>query len=343
MNVTQSPRLIIRPALQAPLQTANSKQKTSVTGTRHVHVPDVITLFTLKEYTHFSLDLLPTTQHPGLRPLTLDLAFPRYDVLKPQVGWLVKMAPDAFGEINRKFWDEHANAIFKQGWVKDLCVQVSKMLRSNVDWLDIRKPSDGEPPTKMIDYACGDGVASFALFDEAQVIRGVDISDSMVDAYNEAARRTGVAPSRMSAARGNVLDPDVDGNVIGGADFHEADVIVMCLALHHIENPEELLSKLVQRLRSNGVVVIIDWMTDPSDISHVNVAGAANEPTDAHHTISKGSFSAHDMHQLLAAAGCSPGGIDVRPNIETSHIPESVSKVKGGRNRTLFMAKGRKP
>lgn len=49
-------------------------------------------------------------------------------------------------------------ALFRWPWIIELCNQISKELRSNIDWIGIRPPSSR--PTKLLDYACGDGVAS---------------------------------------------------------------------------------------------------------------------------------------------------------------------------------------
>ncbi|KAI0379583.1 S-adenosyl-L-methionine-dependent methyltransferase [Hypomontagnella monticulosa] len=245
------------------------------------------------------------------------------------------MATDSFGETNRKFWDQTAKSLFSQEWVVALSEQLRDCLQSNIDWIEIRKPSGNETPVKMIDYACGNGLVSNTLYDYADIIRGIDISDAMVDEYNNMRRQSGIAPERMHAVRGNFLDTG-NNDIITGPDFHGVDAIIMSMALHHVGNPEAMLSKMVDRLRSNGVLVIIDWM----DFAHGHQGG---DKPDASHTINKASFSADDMKQLFSGAGCDSDSIDYRPYKETSHIPESAAKVKGGVNMTFFIAKARKP
>ncbi|XXG98224.1 hypothetical protein Hte_004546 [Hypoxylon texense] len=254
------------------------------------------------------------------------------------------MATDSFGEINRKFWDEQAKSLFTQEWALTLSEQLRDCLQSNVDWIEIRKSSNNETPVKMIDYACGSGIVSQTLFDFADIIRGVDISDAMVDQYNDLARQSGTAPERMHAVRGNFLEPS-DSDAIAGPDFHEADAIIMSMALHHSGDPQAMVSKMVDRLRSGGVLVILDWMDftpeHGSESSHAH-DHRHQDRSDASHTISKASFSAGDMKQLFSDAGCDPNTVDFRPYKETSHIPESITKVKGGVDRIFFIAKARK-
>ncbi|KAI1105365.1 S-adenosyl-L-methionine-dependent methyltransferase [Jackrogersella minutella] len=257
-----------------------------------------------------------------------------------------KMATDSFGETNRKFWDETAKTLFTQDWVLTLSQQLRDCLQSNIDWIEIRKSTNNETPVKLIDYACGNGIVSQTLSNFADVIRGVDISDAMVDEYNDLRRQSGIAPERMHAVRGNFLDSD-DNDAIAGPDFHEADAIIMSMALHHSGDPQAMLSKMVDRLRSNGVLVMIDWADIGSDhagaSSHAHGHHHVEDKSDASHTIYKTNFSASDMKKLFTDAGCDPKTIDYRLYKETSHIPESVTKVKGGVDRTFFIAKARKP
>lgn len=168
----------------------------------------------------------------------------------------------------------------------------------------------------------------------------------MVDQYNDLRRQSGISPERMHAVCGNFLDSG-HNDAIAGPDFYEADAIIMSMALHHCGDPQAMLSKMVDRLRSNGVLVMLDW----ADSASGHAAGASSHAhghdimgnSDASHTISKSSFSAGDMKQLFSGAGCNPDTVGFRPYKETSHIPESVAKVKGGVDMTFFIAKARKP
>jgi hypothetical protein len=56
----------------------------------------------------------------------------------------------------------HGSHVFDQDWVKKLAAQLTDALQSQVDDIAIRKPARDDVPVKMLDYACGNGVASKA-------------------------------------------------------------------------------------------------------------------------------------------------------------------------------------
>ncbi|KAI1120229.1 S-adenosyl-L-methionine-dependent methyltransferase [Nemania abortiva] len=305
------------------------------------------------------------------------------------------MASDPMSRANQRFWNEHAETIYAEEWVRKVSGQVADCLRSNIDWIEIRRspPSPSSPspaPVKLLDYACGFGVVSTTLLAHADVVRGIDVSEYMVDAYNRLARQLGVAPQRMSAVQGNVLDDQHDdgsgsnSTVINGPDFSEVDAVFMTMALHHIQDPVTLLSRIAQRLKPGGVLVVVDWLatgnpgapvgggagtsrpessihphdahghghdhTHGSEIhnhlknahSHGHGHSHADVRTQAHSTITRGSFSEQELHDIFQAAGCDGSSFALRPHSESSLVPEHNSGVKGGLEQQLFIAKARK-
>lgn len=273
--------------------------------------------------------------------------------------------------------------------------QVADCLQSNIDWIEILRsppPPSSSSPVKLLDYACGFGVVSTALFSHADVIRGIDVSEYMVDAYNRLAGQLGVSPQRMSAVQGNVLDDEHDigsSAAMDGPDFSEADAVVMTMALHHIQGPVALLSRLVQRLRPGGVLVVVDWLAAGTPGASVGGAGVgaghpdssthlhathghihghdhdhdharenkkhpehapghghghshADVHAQAHTTITRGSFSEQELHDMFQAAGCDESSFALRPHVEPSLVPERSSGVQGGLRRQLFIARARK-
>ncbi|KAI0145562.1 S-adenosyl-L-methionine-dependent methyltransferase [Xylariaceae sp. FL1272] len=276
------------------------------------------------------------------------------------------MAPsDTFGQINREFWNEHAHTLYKEDWVRKINDQVQDCIQQNAEWINARQaPANANSPVKLLDYACGFGSASMAMLDSFDTIRGIDISESMVNGYNELAKKLGLHPDRMAAVQGNLLDEPSD-RIIDGPEFFDAEAIVMTMALHHIKYPSALLSKMVQRLRPCGVVIIVDWL-DPSPAltlagSDTELGSTSDDPSsqishddadDHHHvephqhaqtTIARAGFSEQDLRLLFKLAGCEESSFGVRSYGELSLVPEHRSGVRGGMERTLFIAKGRKP
>ena len=71
-------------------------------------------------------------------------------------------------------------------------------------------------------------------------LRGVDISDGMVELFNKAAESNGLTPDQMRAVQGDlVASPESDAQTaLADKEFFNFDLIVMSMALHHIEHPE---------------------------------------------------------------------------------------------------------
>ncbi|KAI0107212.1 S-adenosyl-L-methionine-dependent methyltransferase [Nemania sp. FL0031] len=266
------------------------------------------------------------------------------------------MAFDPMSRKNRLFWNEHAETIYAEEWVRQVSGQVADCLQSSIDWIEIRRSSSSDQaPVKLLDYACGFGVVSTTLFAHADVIRGIDVSDHMVDAYNRLAGQLGAYPQRMSAVQGNVLDDEHDGGssaAMNGPEFSDVDVVFMTMALHHIQDPVALLSKLVQRLRPGGVLILVDWLAasnpgssvggasvgaiPPGFSSHLHAThshshghghghGHADVHAQAHPTITRGSFSEQELQDMFQTAGCDESSFALRPYAESSLVPEHVA------------------
>ena len=160
----------------------------------------------------------------------------------------------------------------------------------------------------------------------------------MVNKFNIEAREVGMTEARMRAVRGDLLAP-IEGQ-LENQEFYDFDLAVMSMALHHVEDPKIMITKLVERLRPGGTVLIIDWIPSgrASSDSHGN---HANEKKDGHgqhagsHTISFDGFSKEEMHNFFREAGCSNN--DYVLAASPSEVPPDP---KG--QKQLFFAKGTK-
>lgn len=152
---------------------------------------------------------------------------------------------------------------------------------------------------KMLDYACGDGFLTrvsrigvtciiliyimprtqnrkyAAKLTIPQVYHpfftkciGIDIAAGMVKKYNEAAIELGLASEKMYAVKGDfsasVLElpkaEDVASTDLSRDEFFNFDFVGVALALHHMEDPETAIVKMVERLKSGGVFLAIDLL-----------------------------------------------------------------------------------
>jgi SAM-dependent methyltransferase len=176
-------------------------------------------------------------------------------------------------------------------------------------------------------------------------IRGIDVSDGMVDKYNEAARKQGLSEHQMYAVRGDLLGPEAESSkALEGADFFNFDIIVISMALHHVEDPQLMTVKLVERLKDKGSLLVIDW-APALDASESSTQDHKNNTTDevgyqqdlkgAHKTMNRSGFAEDEMKKFFEVAGCSESDYVLHPNF--SRLP-----ARFGGAKQLFFARGRK-
>ena len=181
-------------------------------------------------------------------------------------------------------------------------------------------------------------------------IRGIDVSDSMVDKFNARAREAGVPEVQTRAVRGDLLAP-AQGS-LESQKLYGFDLAIMSMALHHVDNPEAMVAKLVERLKPGGTVVIIDWIPSEKassrsnfshghehshgqriDSGHSSGGGSGQHPNS--HTISFDGFTKEHMDGMFTKAECS----------ETDYVlaasPSEVPPDPSGQKQ-LFFAKGTK-
>ena len=194
-------------------------------------------------------------------------------------------------------------------------------------------------------------IAIQALYSYFSAVRGIDISDVMVEKYNQAARLQGLSKQQMYAVQGDLQLPTVK---VTHPDLHAEDffgfhVIILSMGLHHIENPQLMLTRLVERLSDGGAVIVIDWVLEHETSGQQPAKGGGHDVTHdqgghsnkhgrhqlAHHTVSHAGFNEDQMHQMLREAGCSEVDYVLHP--EPSRIPLELGEWK-----QLFFARGGK-
>jgi SAM-dependent methyltransferase len=113
----------------------------------------------------------------------------------------------------------------------------------------------------MLDYACGDGLPSRSLKTRFKTCIGVDISAGMLAAYNDTAARLGLGPEEMLGVRGDLLSEPVEQTEPPLAEdrLWDFDLVAICMALHHMEDVQRAISKLTERLRPGGTLLVVDW------------------------------------------------------------------------------------
>ncbi|KIX97454.1 uncharacterized protein Z520_06906 [Fonsecaea multimorphosa CBS 102226] len=200
---------------------------------------------------------------------------------------------------NREHFDQVASSHLND-W-EPLIQSVIEELRDRRSWIsgklgDDKASKNDTGPIKLLDYACGSGTVSKAppYVDETV---GVDLSDNMVAEYNKWAQGQGFSYAKAHALQLDLLaEPQSTDPAL--SDF---DVAVVCMALHHVANPEALLCRLSKTLRPGGVCVVFDRVF--SDERPELRADLPEQATKVLQTISKHGFTEEDMRKYFEGAG----------------------------------------
>ena len=96
----------------------------------------------------------------------------------------------------------------------------------------------------------------------------------MVDQYNKLAEKFDLS----NQMRANVGDLIKGSDQLNAPEYSGFDLIVMSMALHHVEDPALMIHRLSQRLATGGVLLIIDWVS-PAESGCRAFTGVHNHPT----------------------------------------------------------------
>ncbi|TFA97727.1 hypothetical protein CCMA1212_010475 [Trichoderma ghanense] len=254
---------------------------------------------------------------------------------------------------NREFWNTHGTKVFKNQWVLNMAKKIADALSENVEWMGVRSRAEGSPPVKLLDYACGFGMVSSTLLGQFDIVRGIDISDTSVAGYNEIARKSGIPAEQMLAVQGSIPSTETD-TVLSKKEFFDFDLIAISMALHHIDDRVRVLSGLFERLRSGGVLVVVDLTPEAHshDHSHSHNHPHTHAHNDGHdhdlsiaqQTISKhGGFGPEDMKALMIEAGFVPETFAYKPYLDTTPVKcntPAQGSCESAKLKPFFVAKG---
>lgn len=166
-------------------------------------------------------------------------------------------------------------------------------------------------------------------------IRGIDISENMVQKYNETARSSGLTEDQANAVVGDLCGETVPDN-LKASEWYDFDIAVIGLGFHHMEHPDLAIKRLAERLKAaTGILVIIDFL--PFDVKKdEDSQGQQGQFPEMKHTIKHNGFTGEQMRDLYQAAGFEDFDITAMKE------PAVMELSSGTVSRTLFFAKGRK-
>ncbi|ESK92207.1 hexaprenyldihydroxybenzoate methyltransferase [Moniliophthora roreri MCA 2997] len=179
-------------------------------------------------------------------------------------------------------------------------------------------PFDDET-TSVLDYACGTGLNSKEILPHVRSILGVDISQSMVDKYNEQANNQGMEPNEMRA-----ICADLRGEP-GELDDSKFDVVICCMSYHHFADPLLTSRKLAYFLKPGGYLFVAD-VESTQDCAEIL-------PSSASHVVAhKHGFSQEVVKSFFQEA-----------DLVSFDFRRVTKARKNGREVNIFLARGIKP
>ncbi|KAL4787206.1 S-adenosyl-L-methionine-dependent methyltransferase [Aspergillus varians] len=168
-----------------------------------------------------------------------------------------------------------------------------------------------------------------ALAPFATRVIGMDISDGMIDEFNKNVREEGRSDT-VVGVKADILSGPTPAEV-SGPEYFDFDVVVVSMALHHFEHPEQALKRLSERLKKGGVMMIVDLIPEHHDDHGLHQMGAVVE------TISKHGFSLEEMQAMYEDAG-------VKTGFKHQVVEAPLVFNKNGKTfeKTVFIARGQK-
>jgi 2-polyprenyl-3-methyl-5-hydroxy-6-metoxy-1,4-benzoquinol methylase len=141
----------------------------------------------------------------------------------------------------------------------------------------------------ILDAGCGPGLVSRAILDSGCRVVGVDLSREMIE---RARKRCASHGDRAIFTQITLFDRSLDR-------LGPFDAALSRYVLHHVESPAAFLARQAELLRSGGVLVVCDHITDP-DPAIAAHHGALEVARDRTHTR---NLTGGELVDLFASAG----------------------------------------
>ncbi|KAH7928135.1 S-adenosyl-L-methionine-dependent methyltransferase [Leucogyrophana mollusca] len=188
----------------------------------------------------------------------------------------------SFEDANKQYFNETAHIHNDRPEVHEMARRIGAAMLEAYEF--------DEETTTVMDYACGTGLISKELAPHAKSILGVDISQSMVDQFNQSVFNQGIDQDEMKAICAELKG---DQGELEGVKF---DVIVCASSYHHFTSIEDVTRILVSHIKPGGSLMVADLLKE-------EFAGEIF-PSDVHHLVAhKGGFEETDMRAVFEGAG----------------------------------------
>ncbi|KAK8216038.1 S-adenosyl-L-methionine-dependent methyltransferase, partial [Phyllosticta capitalensis] len=210
-------------------------------------------------------------------------------------------------------------------WQKAMSSMITRNIHERRDWLGLADNPE-QKEVRLLDYACGTGLVSRALWPRITASRGIDLSTNMVQVFNSRAESAGLTPEQMNAVQGDLLSKEEQPHLSDPSLFN-FDVAAVGLGFHHFEDVIEATKQLAARLKPGGVFFIVDFVNDRE----------REVPHGWQGVITINGFNESGMRKLFEEAGLVDFGFSVFDEQAEMYFNDQKQL------RTVFMAKGMRP
>lgn len=175
--------------------------------------------------------------------------------------------------------------------------------------------------------ASGTGNITQALLPYVTTVKGIDLSEKMVEEYNRAASTSGIPPEQALAVVGDLCFASTDiPDHFRKPEWYSFDLAVIGLGFHHFEDPGLAVQRLSERLRKGGVLVIVDFLPFGSE---------ERDMGEMAKTIKHDGFTREGMERLFGDGGMGEVRFDVVGDV-------TMELKKGTVVRKMFVARAEK-
>ena len=250
--------------------------------------------------------------------------------------------PDKIHSANKAYFDNYASSYGAHHNHQRVISAVVSAIVARPDLVPLT-----EDCTRLLDYACGNGLVSQALLPHVAAAVGMDLSEGMVAAYNTAAHNQGLAQHEMHAVVADLCAPGSADPRLADPAYTDFDLAVSTFAFHHIPDPALAASRIADRLKpAGGVFVLADFRT------HQPVPEPAASGSDGasggvwKHIVAHNGFTEEQVADWFRAAGLGePRFVDVgdggRGVSVVARHPETGEEMPA-MPREVFVAIGRR-
>jgi SAM-dependent methyltransferase len=163
-----------------------------------------------------------------------------------------------------------------------------------IEWAGQQAP---DAPRRVVDIGAGTGTGSRALarrFGAAEVV-AIDTSTVMLERLRAAARGQGLAD------RLRVVQADLD---VAWPEVGKVDIAWAALSLHHVGDPDRVLSDVFTALNPGGLLVVIEMDSLPRFLPDDIGLGRPGLEARCHEAMAQANWNAHpDWRPYLERAG----------------------------------------